>query len=96
MSTLLSSLPAESDIRFLDYRLEVIRYWPPSARKQVTVEAISRRLATIALSTAAPGNEDLLALSCHLLDQVFAGRVEHEEPVPRNTAGRQEADRPAA
>jgi len=64
---------AESDLRFLRYRLEVIRDWPPSHRKDVTTEAISRRLTAIARSTYPTSAErDLLALSCHLLDDIFS------------------------
>ncbi len=63
---------AESDIRFLEYRLDVIGNWLPSPRKQAATEAISRRLASIARSALArPGVDDLLALSCRLLDDVF-------------------------
>jgi hypothetical protein len=66
---------AESDIRFLQYRLEVISRWPASPRKHVTSEAISRRLASIARSTLArPEDRDVFAQSCRLLDDVFARR----------------------
>lgn len=66
-------MPAESDIRFLEYRLDVISQWPPSARKQAAAEAISRRLLSIARSTLVrPGVEDLLASTCRLLDAVFS------------------------
>jgi len=63
---------AESDIRFLEYRLEVIGHWPPSPRKQAATEAISRRLASIARTAMTrTGVDDLLAQSCRLLDDVF-------------------------
>ncbi len=64
---------AEWDIRFLRYRLEVIHDWPPSSRKDAMTEAISRRLTSIARSTYPSTSErDLLALSCHLLDDIFS------------------------
>jgi len=64
----------DSDIRFLENRLDVISNWPPSPRKHAVAEAISRRLAAIAKSTLArPGVEHLLAASCRLLDEVFEG-----------------------
>jgi hypothetical protein len=65
--------PAERDVRFLGYRLEVIRPWPPSARKVATSEAISQRLTTIArCAMVRPDIADLLQLSCRLLDDSFA------------------------
>lgn len=64
--------PAESEIRFLEYRLETVICWPPSARKHATVEAISRRLTTFARSALIrPEIQSLVALSCHLLDGIF-------------------------
>jgi hypothetical protein len=64
--------PAESEIRFLEYRLETVSRWPPSARKHATVEAISRRLTTFARSALIrPEIQNLVALSCHLLDDIF-------------------------
>ncbi len=66
---------AEADIRFLKYRLEVVEQWPQSARKRITTEAISRRLASIARSAADRGGvDDLLKWSCQLLEDVFTGR----------------------
>jgi hypothetical protein len=66
-------MPARSEIRFLEYRLEVVSQWPPSTRKDVTAEAISRRLTAIARSTLSrPGVDDLLDSSCRLLDCVFS------------------------
>jgi len=63
---------AESDIRFLQYRLEVISHWPSSARKHAATEAISRRLASIARAALGrKGVDDLLAMTCRLLDKVF-------------------------
>jgi hypothetical protein len=65
--------PAEQDVRFLGYRLEVIRRWPPSARKMAVSEAISQRLTTIArCAMVRPDIADLLNLSCRLLDDSFA------------------------
>jgi len=65
--------PAESDVRFLEYRLEVVSQWPPSQRKRANLEAISRRLAAIGRGTLSRnGVGDLLARSCSLLDGVFA------------------------
>jgi hypothetical protein len=65
--------PAEQDVRFLGYRLEVIRRWPPSARKVATSQAISQRLTTIArCAMVRPDIADLLNLSCRLLDDSFA------------------------
>lgn len=72
MPAILPAMPAESDVRFLEYRLDVISHWPPSGRKQAAAEAISRRLMAIARSTLArPGVDELLASSCRLLDGVF-------------------------
>jgi hypothetical protein len=39
---------SDGDVRFLGYRLEVIRQWPPSPRKVAAAEAISQRLTSIA------------------------------------------------
>lgn len=39
----ISELP-EWEIRFLEYRLEVVRAWPDSARKLATIDAILGRL----------------------------------------------------
>jgi hypothetical protein len=65
--------PAEADVRFLGYRLEVISRWPPSPRKVAAAEAISQRLTSIARCTLArPEITDLLHLSCQLLDNFFA------------------------
>lgn len=35
------------DIRFLEYRLEVVGSWPDSARKLATIEAILLRLESV-------------------------------------------------
>lgn len=35
-----------TEIRFLEYRLEVVSSWPPSARKEATIDAILFRLST--------------------------------------------------
>jgi hypothetical protein len=65
--------PAEADVRFLGYRLEVVRQWPPSPRKVAAAEAISQRLTSIARSALVrPDIADLLHLSCQLLDDFFA------------------------
>jgi len=66
-------MPERSEIRFLEYRLQVVSGWPPSPRKDATAEAISRRLTSIARSILArSGPEDLFDSSCRLLDGVFA------------------------
>jgi len=66
--------PAESEIRFLDYRLDVISRWPPSERKLVTAEAISRRITSIARSSLAqPQIDHLMDSSCQLLENLFQG-----------------------
>ena len=65
--------PAEADVRFLGYRLEVISHWSASPRKLAAAEAISQRLTTIARSALVrPDIADLLHLSCKLLDDFFA------------------------
>jgi hypothetical protein len=67
-------MSVESDIRFLENRLDVISHWPPSDRKHAVAEAISRRLTAIAQSSMTrPGVEHVMAASCRLLDEVFAG-----------------------
>lgn len=48
MPTTILETRAESEIRFLNYRLDVISRWPSSERKQVTAEAISGRMTAIA------------------------------------------------
>lgn len=75
--------PAEADVRFLGYRLEVISHWAPSPRKEAAAEAISQRLASIArCALVRPDIADLLHLSCQLLDDFFAAdageRIEHD------------------
>jgi len=35
-----------AEIKFLQYRLEVVSSWPPSARKEATLDAILVRLST--------------------------------------------------
>ena len=72
-TTILES-PAETDIRFLEYRLDVISLWPPSERKRVTAEAISRRITSIARSSLAqPQIDHLMESSCQLLETLFQG-----------------------
>ncbi len=66
--------PARTEIRFLEYRLEIVSQWPPSPRKDATAEAITRRLTSIARSTLArPEVDDVLDNSCRLLDEAFSG-----------------------
>ncbi|HTS50441.1 MAG TPA: hypothetical protein VMH05_20995 [Bryobacteraceae bacterium] len=70
--------PADSEIRFLEYRLDVISRWPASGRKRATAEAISRRLASIGRASLCRKDVDnLLAASCRLLDNLF---LENSEP----------------
>lgn len=65
--------PAEADVRFLRYRLELISYWAPSPRKDAAAEAIAQRLASIArCALARPDSADLLPLSCRPLEDSFA------------------------
>lgn len=72
MSSMVPS-PAETEIRFLEYRLNVIIDWPASPRKRALAEAISRRLASIGRATLfRPDIDHLLAQTCRLLDNVFA------------------------
>jgi hypothetical protein len=67
--------PAEADVRFQEYRLDVISQWPPSQRKAAMAAAISQRLATIArCALVRPDISDLLHLSCRLLDDLFAAQ----------------------
>lgn len=69
-----SSHPARSEIRFLEYRLEIVSQWPPSPRKTATSEAITRRLTAIARSALSrPEVDDVLDNSCRLLDEAFSG-----------------------
>jgi hypothetical protein len=87
MQTVIDS-PAEEDVRFLGYRLEVISHWAPSPRKIATAKAISRRLTSIArCALVRPDIADLLHLSCQLLDDFFAvgERVQHD-PLDQETA----------
>jgi len=66
--------PAEAEIRFLDYRLDVINRWPASERKRVTAEAISRRITSIARSSMVqPQIDHLMESSCRLLENLFQG-----------------------
>ena len=74
MRKLMTRALAEDDIRFLVYRLEAVANWPTSPRKQAVTEAITRRLASIArLALDRPGIDDLLTLSCSVLEDVFTG-----------------------
>ena len=73
MENLTVDSPAEADVRFLGYRLEVISHWAPSPRKVAAAEAISQRLTSIArCALVRPDIADLLHLSCQLLDDFFA------------------------
>jgi len=73
MAIALDAMPAQSEIRFLEYRLEVIKEWPASARKLAVGEAITRRLLAIArLALARPGVDDVLASTCRLLEAHFS------------------------
>ena len=68
-----NAMPAQSEIRFLEYRLEVIKNWPVSSRKIATGEAITRRLPSIArLALTRPEVDDLLASTCRLLEANFS------------------------
>jgi hypothetical protein len=68
-----SETPAEADVRFQGYRLEVISHWAPSRRKVALAEAISQRLTSTARSALVrPDVVGLLNLSCQLLDSFFA------------------------
>jgi hypothetical protein len=70
--TTILETPAESEIRFLDYRLDVISRWPSSPRKQATAEAISRRITAIARSSLVqPQIVHLMDSSCQLLENLF-------------------------
>lgn len=77
----------EAEIRFLEYRLRVISEWPQSPRRRITLEAVSRRLASIARSSLhrAPTHDDLLNLTCHLLDGVFYAGPGEAVPVGSET-----------
>jgi hypothetical protein len=75
--------PAEADVRFQGYRLEVVSCWPPSQRKVAAAAAISQRLTSIArCALVRPDISDLLHLSCQLLDDFFAvddgERLQHD------------------
>lgn len=75
--------PAEADVRFQGYRLEVISQWTPSSRKVALAEAISQRLTTIGRGALVrPDIVDLLHLSCQLLDDFFVAdagqRIQHD------------------
>jgi hypothetical protein len=74
VQTTIVETPAESELRFLDYRLDVIGHWPPSERKRVTAEAISRRITAIARSSLVqPQIDHLMESSCKLLENLFQG-----------------------
>jgi hypothetical protein len=74
----------QSDVRFLEYRLDVVSQWPASPRKGATAEAISRRLAAIGRATLGrPDVDGLLLTSCRLLDNVFLEDVGEEPTAPK-------------
>ena len=67
-----SCAPVEEDVRFQGYRLEVVSRWPASQRKSAAAAAISQRLASIARTALVRSDvEDLIHLTCRLLDDVF-------------------------
>jgi len=77
--------PAEADVRFQGYRLEVISQWAPSPHKVALAEAISQRLTTIGRGALVrPDIADLLHLSCQLLDDFFSTDADAspQPPVP--------------
>ena len=77
----------DSDVRFLEYRLDVIQGWPPSPRKHAAAEAISRRLASIARATLSHRElAGLLSRSCSLLDQVFSSTENPAKAAARRAA----------
>ena len=74
--------PAEADVRFQGYRLEVISEWASSARKTAVAEAISQRLTSTARgSLVRPDIADLLNLSCALLDNFFSAHSPECRPL---------------
>lgn len=83
--------PAEADVRFQGYRLEVISQWPPSPHKVAVAEAISQRLASIARGALVrPDITDLLHMSCQLLDNFFAADAAElvaHDPLDEETVG---------
>jgi hypothetical protein len=75
--------PAEADVRFLGYRLEVIRQWDASPRKDAAAEAISQRLTSIArCALVRPDIADLLQLSCKLLDDFLEAESQAPPQLP--------------
>jgi len=42
----------QSEIRFLEYRLEVVESWPDSGRKRASIEAILLRLHALSAGSA--------------------------------------------
>ena len=80
-----SAMPAQSEIRFLEYRLEVIKAWPASPRKLATGEAITRRLLAIArLALSRPGVDDLLASTCRLLEAHFSADAQGADGIAQS------------
>ena len=56
-SGLIRSSVAQSEMRFLEYRLDVIRSWPHSARKEILMEAVALRLNGFAPGLGYPAPE---------------------------------------
>jgi hypothetical protein len=76
----------DSDVRFLEYRLDVVGQWPASPLKEATAEAISRRLAAIGRATLGrPDVHGLLSASCRLLDHIFSDSLD-QPPAVRQAA----------
>jgi hypothetical protein len=90
MQNNLVGMPAEADVRFLGYRLEVISHWDPSPRKTATAQAISQRLTSIArCALMRPDVTDLINLSCRLLDDLFSAGDQdpkQRDPLAEETA----------
>jgi len=87
-SPALSPTPTQSDIRFLEYRLEVVKEWPESERKVATGAAITCRLLAIAHYAATrPGVDDLLASTCRLLEAHFSADTSDAGAKPQPEAG---------
>jgi len=83
MESVLPRCALERDIRFLEYRLDVIGRWPDSPRKQAAWEAVSRRLTSIARDALA--SPEIVSTSCRLLDTVFSAGA-HQPSASRRAA----------
>src|ERR1700761_4249067 len=83
MPAKLVDTPAEEDLRFQGYRLEVVSHWPASPRRLAAIEAISQRLTGIGRAALVrPDISDLLHLTCQLLDSFFAAAEPPLPPLP--------------